>query len=210
MGGPDILHAVNRAIDLKKRSLSDRFITRYCVPSSSGGLAAAASLQSRYAMQTDAVAKTRADALPEGITATCRPEFELGGMVTSNNEAERREVAPTSNEADLSQSSIPSLAHLRRAPRSLEPIVRRAAVHTEFDTNARATSSRQVNLSGPAHLANPRTPGPILLDGGPRERETELQRCLVRHSTGTWPPLAIPKARDRSERPQEVPSLVGR
>ena len=45
-------------------------------------------------MQTDAVAKTRADALPEGITATCRPEFELGGMVTSNNEAERREVAP--------------------------------------------------------------------------------------------------------------------
>jgi hypothetical protein len=122
MGGPDILHAVNRAIDLKKRSLSGRFVSRYCVPSSSGGLAAAASLHSKYAMQTDAVAKTRADALPEGIIPTCRTEFEVGGMVTSNYEVERRWVASTPDQADLSKSSTPSLAHRRRG---LEPLVRR-------------------------------------------------------------------------------------
>jgi len=37
---------------------------------------------------------------------------------------ERRAVAQTPNEADLSQSSTPSLVHRRYAPRSLEPIVR--------------------------------------------------------------------------------------
>jgi hypothetical protein len=41
----------------------------------------------------------------------------------SNDEVERHGVAPPSNEADLSPSSIPSLAHRRRDPRSLEPIV---------------------------------------------------------------------------------------
>ena len=46
-------------------------------------------------------------------------------QVSSNDEVERRGVALPINEADLSQSSIPSLAHRRRAPRSLEPIVRR-------------------------------------------------------------------------------------
>jgi hypothetical protein len=44
--------------------------------------------------------------------------------IASNDEVERRGVAPALIEADLSQSSTPSLAHRRRAPRSLEPIVR--------------------------------------------------------------------------------------
>jgi hypothetical protein len=41
-----------------------------------------------------------------------------------NDEVERRWASPTSDEVDLSQSSTPSLAHRRRDPRSLEPIVR--------------------------------------------------------------------------------------
>ena len=44
---------------------------------------------------------------------------------SSNDEVERRGAATMTNEADLSQSSTPSLAHRRRGPRSLEPIVRR-------------------------------------------------------------------------------------
>src|ERR1700723_3676885 len=44
--------------------------------------------------------------------------------MTANDEVERRGVAPASNGADLSRSSTPSLAHRRRDPRSLEPIVR--------------------------------------------------------------------------------------
>src|SRR5580658_1691500 len=55
--------------------------------------------------------------------------FALGELlihqVSSNDEVERRGVAPTPNEAALSQSSTPSLAYRRRNPRSLEPIVRR-------------------------------------------------------------------------------------
>ena len=42
----------------------------------------------------------------------------------SNDEVERREVAPTLIEADLSQSSTPSVAQQGRDPRSLQPIVR--------------------------------------------------------------------------------------
>src|SRR5271154_5551878 len=42
---------------------------------------------------------------------------------SSNDEVERRGASPASNEGTLSQSSIPSLAHRRRDPRSLEPIV---------------------------------------------------------------------------------------
>ena|ERR1700722_4764316 len=42
----------------------------------------------------------------------------------SNDEVERRGASPASNEGTLSQSSTPSLAHRRRDPRSLEPIVR--------------------------------------------------------------------------------------
>src|SRR5713101_8062440 len=41
-----------------------------------------------------------------------------------NDEVERRGGAPTANEADLSQSSTPSLAHRKCDSRSLEPIVR--------------------------------------------------------------------------------------
>jgi hypothetical protein len=41
-----------------------------------------------------------------------------------NDGVERREVALATNEADLSRSSTPSLAHRRRMPRSFEPIVR--------------------------------------------------------------------------------------
>jgi hypothetical protein len=43
----------------------------------------------------------------------------------SNDEVERRGASPTPSEGTLSQSSTPSFAHRRRAPRSLEPIVRR-------------------------------------------------------------------------------------
>jgi hypothetical protein len=42
-----------------------------------------------------------------------------------NDEVERRGASPASIEGTLSQASIPSLAHRRRDPRSLEPIVRR-------------------------------------------------------------------------------------
>ena len=42
----------------------------------------------------------------------------------SNDEVERRGIALPTNEAALSQSSIPSLPHRRRDPRSLEPMVR--------------------------------------------------------------------------------------
>ena len=42
-------------------------------------------------------------------------------IASSNDEVERRGIASSPNEAALSQSSIPSLAHRRRHPRSLEP-----------------------------------------------------------------------------------------
>ena len=42
----------------------------------------------------------------------------------SNDEVERRRASPASNEGTLSQSSTLSLAHRRRDPRSLQPIVR--------------------------------------------------------------------------------------
>jgi hypothetical protein len=44
----------------------------------------------------------------------------------SNDEVERRGAALPANEADLSQPSIPFLAHRRCDPLSLEPIVRAA------------------------------------------------------------------------------------
>src|SRR5260221_11563017 len=45
--------------------------------------------------------------------------------VASNDEVERRGAAPTSHEAELYRSLTLSLAHRRRRPRSLEPIVKR-------------------------------------------------------------------------------------
>src|ERR1700722_20593266 len=46
-------------------------------------------------------------------------------ITESNDEVERRGASPASNEAALSESSTPSLAHRRRyGPRSLEPNVR--------------------------------------------------------------------------------------
>ena len=51
-------------------------------------------------------------------------ELTLVRTYSSNDEVERRGVALTRNEAALSQSSTPSLAHRRCGPRSLEPIVR--------------------------------------------------------------------------------------
>src|ERR1700722_15814018 len=47
-----------------------------------------------------------------------------GPHMPSNDEVERRGVAPTTNEADLFQSSTLALTHRRHAPHSLEPIVR--------------------------------------------------------------------------------------
>ena len=56
-----------------------------------------------------------------GIFSSSVRKFTLIGP---NDEVERRGAAPTSNEADLSQSSTHSLSHRRRDPRSLDPIVR--------------------------------------------------------------------------------------
>ncbi len=56
-----------------------------------------------------------------------------------NDEVERRGVALPTNEAALSQSSIPSDVQRRRGPRSLEPIVRRCwrpAESTQLVTEA--------------------------------------------------------------------------
>ena len=51
------------------------------------------------------------------------------GGLDANDEVERRAGASASNECTLSQSSTPSLAHRRRYPRSLEPIVRHHGDH---------------------------------------------------------------------------------
>ncbi len=51
-------------------------------------------------------------------------QAEARSVMSHNDEVERRGASPTTNEADLSQSPIPSLAYRRRDPRSLEPIVR--------------------------------------------------------------------------------------
>jgi hypothetical protein len=63
---------------------------------------------------------------------TKRPAIRPNGTVQnegkrstgSNDEVERRGGALSTNEADLFQSSTPSLAHRRYSPRSLQPIVR--------------------------------------------------------------------------------------
>jgi hypothetical protein len=63
-----------------------------------------------------------------------------------NDEVERREVALVANEADLSQSFTYSLAHRRRDPRSLEPIVRR---HSHQRSIKVLPSSRAVKVADP-------------------------------------------------------------
>jgi hypothetical protein len=57
--------------------------------------------------------------------SNCVPDLHVTVPLPSwhSDEVERRGVATTPNEADLSQSSTPSLARRRRDPRSLEPIV---------------------------------------------------------------------------------------
>jgi hypothetical protein len=63
-------------------------------------------------------------------------------LIASNDEVERRGASPASNEGTLSQSSIPSLAHRRCDPRSLEPIVRRRTRGTKYtDANVDRPSS---------------------------------------------------------------------
>src|ERR1700730_7827877 len=49
-----------------------------------------------------------------------------------NDEVERREVAPATDEADLSRSSTPASVHRRRGPRSLEPFVRACRHLTKY------------------------------------------------------------------------------
>jgi hypothetical protein len=69
---------------------------------------------------------------PDRRSAIVRPHMlvERRRMpVGSNNEVERRGASLPPNEADLSGSSIPSLAHRSHDhPRSLEPLVRRRAL----------------------------------------------------------------------------------
>jgi hypothetical protein len=84
---------------------------------------------------------------------------------SSNDEVERRGIATPTNEADLSKSSIPSLAHRRCAPRSLEPIVRgrlRVTVKSTYDKLAytpipSAMLHRYMPLrkASPAHILLP-------------------------------------------------------
>jgi hypothetical protein len=71
-------------------------------------------------------------------------------LMAPNDEAERRGVAPTTNEADLSRSSTPSLAQRRRGPRSLEPIVR---FHTTPD--GKRTSLKRMNPRFPSERRAP-------------------------------------------------------
>jgi hypothetical protein len=62
------------------------------------------------------------------MASATRTEATVRLSMTPNDEIERCGVAPTPNEADLPQSSTPSLAHRSYDPReSLEPIVRRRA-----------------------------------------------------------------------------------
>ena len=85
--------------------------------------------------------------------------------IAPNDEVERRGDAPPSNEADLFQSSTPSLAHRRRDPRSLEPIVRgrpRVTVKSTYDKLAytpipSAMLHRYMPLrkASPAHILLP-------------------------------------------------------
>jgi hypothetical protein len=49
----------------------------------------------------------------------------IGRAAVSNDEVERRGIAPTQNEGSLSKSSTPSLPQRSRGPRSPEPIVMR-------------------------------------------------------------------------------------
>src|SRR5580704_15795789 len=61
------------------------------------------------------------------VTSATRTQMEILArrlIMGPNDEVERRGASPASNEGTLSQSSTPSLAHRRRGPRSLEPIVR--------------------------------------------------------------------------------------
>src|SRR5580698_1834932 len=64
------------------------------------------------------------------VTSATRTQMEILArrlIMGPNDEVERRGASPASNEGTLSQSSTPSLAHRRRGPRSLEPIVREHA-----------------------------------------------------------------------------------
>ena len=80
--------------------------------------------------------------------------------IAPNDEVERRGIATPTNEADLSKSSIPSLAHRRCAPRSLEPIVRRTEynhwVVPPFQSTPDTSTIFQVGaVAGPrVHLHN--------------------------------------------------------
>jgi hypothetical protein len=56
-------------------------------------------------------------------TPNVRETDVWNSKLSPNDEVERRGASPASNEGTLSQSSIHSLAHRRRDPRSLEPIV---------------------------------------------------------------------------------------
>jgi hypothetical protein len=76
-----------------------------------------------------AVTALRSNVVPAVLLnkSNCVTNFHVIAPRSSghNDEVERRAVAPALDEDALSQSSIHSLAHRRRAPRSLEPIVKR-------------------------------------------------------------------------------------
>jgi len=75
-----------------------------------------------------------------------RRNLAMRMKVASNDEVERRGAAPTSHEAELYRSLTLSLAHRRRRPRSLEPIVKR---HSQQRSIQVLPCSRAVKVADP-------------------------------------------------------------
>jgi hypothetical protein len=78
-------------------------------------------------------------------------------FMRSSDEVERRRNALPTSEADLSQSSTPSLAHRRCAARSLEPFVRSGiefeGLYVKTEKVVRRLGPRNEGMSG---VAEPR------------------------------------------------------
>ena len=82
----------------------------------------------------------------------------LFSLMLSNDEVERRGASPESNEGTLSRSSTPTMAHRRRDPRSLEPIVRRYR-HTPCLMPTPAPIKRRTPAAPPLAIVYPRWVG---------------------------------------------------
>src|SRR5579863_9881445 len=86
----------------------------------------ASCLPTQYSPRQECFPPQRNQALRIKVLRMDGPESHVSQWCLTD-EVERRGASPASNEGTLSQSSTSSLAQRRRAPRSLEPIVRRPA-----------------------------------------------------------------------------------